>query len=258
MRSRFRALREQRDRRRLRSHESEQRTQEVNNTAMARDTAITSPPIAVGSFLPTESSRRSRQTSPNRQASTSRSVLREPVRTQIHQDRIDRLRATSESRQQVSEDLRRNLADLRQAGQQLENESSHLRALLREPVPVLGSSVSRDAHEEYAEEVETNRAYKRRKIDTGALAPEFKGFSYGRYGQVESGKLRMEIESCDGGIYPEASGGDYAAGNVLKNDDSVYCTRGNRCNLVLRHQAATPFCLQELIIKAPRKGFTAP
>jgi hypothetical protein len=85
----------------------------------------------------------------------------------------------------------------------------------------------------------------------------FKGFSYGRYGQVEPGKLKMEIVSCDGGIFSE-HGGNYAAENVLKNDSTVYCTKSNRCNLVLRHQGGTAFSLKELIIKAPHSGYTAP
>jgi hypothetical protein len=44
----------------------------------------------------------------------------------------------------------------------------------------------------------------------------------------------------------------------LKNDATVYCTKSNRCNLVLRHQGATVFSLKELIIKAPHSGYTAP
>lgn len=32
----------------------------------------------------------------------------------------------------------------------------------------------------------------------------------------------------------------------------------NRCNLVIRHQGSTPFCLKELIIRAPHSGYTAP
>jgi hypothetical protein len=92
---------------------------------------------------------------------------------------------------------------------------------------------------------------------TDKLDSEFAGFSYGKYGQVEPGKLKMEIVSCDGGIYQE-HGGDYSAENILKNDGTVYCTKSNRCNLVLRHQGATVFSLKELVIKAPHSGYTAP
>ncbi|KHO00762.1 uncharacterized protein MAM_01540 [Metarhizium album ARSEF 1941] len=94
-----------------------------------------------------------------------------------------------------------------------------------------------------------NLPTKRRKIDSNRLVPSFKGFRYGKYGQVEPGHLQMEIVSCDGGMFSNES--SYAAENILKDDSSVYCTKGNRCNIVLRHQGATVFTLEELIIKAP-------
>lgn len=59
----------------------------------------------------------------------------------------------------------------------------------------------------------------------------------------------MEIVSCDGGMFSNQS--SYAAENILKDDNSVYCTKGNRCNIILQHQGATVFTLKELIIKAP-------
>ncbi|KAF5138637.1 hypothetical protein E5D57_002423 [Metarhizium anisopliae] len=90
---------------------------------------------------------------------------------------------------------------------------------------------------------------KRRKIDSNRLVPSLKGFRYGKYGQVEPGQLQMEIVSCDGGMFSNES--SYAAENILKDDSSVYCTKGNRCNIVLRHQGATVFTLEELVIKAP-------
>ena len=66
----------------------------------------------------------------------------------------------------------------------------------------------------------------------------------------------MELVSCDGGLYSNES--CYAAENILKNDNSVYCTKGNRCNVVLRHQGATVFSLKELIIKAPGSNYSSP
>jgi len=147
------------------------------------------------------------------------------------------------------------LADLQHAGRQLEQASSTLRALLDDPVPTI-SPPALEPHD-YSPESEQNRRAKRRKIESDKLDSGFKGFSYGRYGQVEPGKLKMEIVSCDGGIFSE-HGGNYAAENVLKNDSTVYCTKSNRCNLVLRHQGATVFSLKELVIKAPHSGYTAP
>ncbi|KAM4068091.1 eukaryotic translation initiation factor 6 [Hirsutella rhossiliensis] len=94
-----------------------------------------------------------------------------------------------------------------------------------------------------------NRRSKRRKLDADRLVPSFKGFRYGKYGQVEPGQLHMEIVSCDGGLFSNEE--SYAADNILKNDNSVYCTKGSRCNIVLRHRGATVFTLRELVIKAP-------
>ena len=84
-------------------------------------------------------------------------------------------------------------------------------------------------------------------------------FKYGKYGQVEPGQLRVEIASCDGGTYSDGAEPEaHSAENILRNDESVYCTGGNQCNLVLRHLGETPFCLTELVIKAPKRGYTAP
>ncbi|RDA91921.1 hypothetical protein CP533_1285 [Ophiocordyceps camponoti-saundersi (nom. inval.)] len=104
-----------------------------------------------------------------------------------------------------------------------------------------------------------NRRSKRRKLDADRLAPSFRGFRYGKFGQVEPGQLRMEIVSCDGGMFSDLyDQGCYAAENILKDDNLVYCTKGNRCNIVLRHQGATVFTLRELVIKAPGSNFSHP
>lgn len=149
-----------------------------------------------------------------------------------------------------------SFADLEHAGRQLQVASSNLRALLDEPVPNIATpSLST---QDYTSDGDSGRRAKRRKLDSDRVESGFTGFSYGHYGQVEPGKLKMEIVSCDGGIYSEDHGASHAAENVLRNDHTVYCTKGDRCNLVLRHQGGTPFCLKELIIKAPPRGYTAP
>lgn len=145
------------------------------------------------------------------------------------------------------------LADLQHAGRQLEAASSNLRALLDEPVPDLSSPLLEPEESEYSHRTKRRRL----QLDGSDSKPRFTGFRYGKYGQVEPGKLEMEIVSCDGGIFLE-KGHNYSAENVLKNDRSVYCTKSNRCNLVLRHQGSTVFSLKELIITAPHSGYTAP
>lgn len=99
--------------------------------------------------------------------------------------------------------------------------------------------------------LEDTRRSKRRKLDSDRTNSGNKAIRYGKYGQQEPGQLTMEIVSCDGGQYSYSDGSSYTAENILKNDNSVYCTKGSRCNIVLRHQGATVFSLQELIIKAP-------
>jgi hypothetical protein len=133
----------------------------------------------------------------------------------------------------------------------LDEANSHLRALLDltthnhlAPLapPYSAPLRSHDGSED-------SRRSKRRKLDSEKHMPSYSGFRYGKYGQVEPGQLRMEIVSCDGGMFSNES--LYAAENILKDDNSVYCTKGNRCNIVLRHQGTTVFTLTELVIKAP-------
>lgn len=105
---------------------------------------------------------------------------------------------------------------------------------------------------------EQNPRMKRRKLDTGRSTQSYKGFRYGRFGQLEPGELKMEIVSCDGGVYSDEHLLSYPPENILKNDNSVYCTKNNRCNIVLKHQGGTVFSLQELVIKGPGSKFSCP
>lgn len=143
-------------------------------------------------------------------------------------------------------------SDFEDLDRSLDEANSHLRALLDltthnhltplMPPPFSPPLRSHDGPED-------NRRSKRRKLDSEKHVPSYTGFRYGKYGQVEPGQLQMEMVSCDGGMFSNET--LYAAENILKDDNSVYCTKGNRCNIVLRHQGATVFTLQELIIKAP-------
>ncbi len=98
---------------------------------------------------------------------------------------------------------------------------------------------------------------KRRKLDTDDDRQSVQNLRYGQYGQVVPGTLKMELASCDGGTYEpvyETSGPE----NILLNDSSVYCTKSDRCNLILKHRGEAPFCLKKLVIKAPKSGYDAP
>lgn len=84
--------------------------------------------------------------------------------------------------------------------------------------------------------------------------------SYGHYGQVEPGGLKMELISCDGGEMVDHRSPQVYLGyqNVLKLDRSVYCSSHERVNMLMRHADTTPFCIDKLHIIAPENGFDAP
>ena len=114
---------------------------------------------------------------------------------------------------------------------------------------------------EYSGEAEVNRRRKRPKLDAGLSTMRSKSFHYDWNGRARPGRLRMEIHDCDGGVHSDAAERDsqqYKLDNVLVNDQSVYCTERNRCNIVLRHRGEVGFNLTKIVIKAPEKGFTAP
>lgn len=114
----------------------------------------------------------------------------------------------------------------------------------------------RNTPPEDMEELENFRRAKRRKLDSDKVSPSYKNILYGKYGQVEPGPLLLEIVSCDGGLFRD--GRAYVAENILKDDASVYCTRTNRCNIILRHHGGTVFSLKELVIKAPGSHYSQP
>lgn len=149
------------------------------------------------------------------------------------------------------------MTSLEQLDRTLDEANAHLRALLD---ITSANSVSRqllpsNRSPSYTPTPRThdftydNQRNKRRKVDADKYAQGQQHFRYGHYGQVEAGDLEMELVSCDGGMFSNEL--SYAAENILKNDNSVYCTKGNRCNIVLRHRGSTAFTLSELVIKAP-------
>ncbi|KAK4548433.1 hypothetical protein LTR36_009343 [Oleoguttula mirabilis] len=103
------------------------------------------------------------------------------------------------------------------------------------------------------------RRSKRRKVDfdTPAQKPAIK---YGYYGQVEPGRLKLELISCDGGEHMDPKHQETYLGpkNLLRHDKSVYCSKRPNSSIILKHMDDTPFCLEKLHIVGPEHGFTAP
>lgn len=162
-------------------------------------------------------------------------------------------------RYRISDYRPTNPASFEDLEEDLDDANSQLRALLDYtnatimPSPPSPPTNSHTAQHDHAED---SRRAKRRKLDFQRTGNSCKGFRYGRFGQIEPGQLKMEIASCDGGIYSDERVNPPE--NILKNDDTVYCTKRNRCNIILRHQGATHFALKEIVIKAPAYGFSSP
>ncbi|KAL4819488.1 hypothetical protein BDW67DRAFT_154689 [Aspergillus spinulosporus] len=129
-------------------------------------------------------------------------------------------------------------------------------SILDQPVPLIESPSAMPLELGHDHEMDRLRV-KRRKLDSDDNREGLQSLRYGQFGQVVPGTLKMELASCDGGIYPpvcETSGPE----NILRDDSSVYCTKSDRCNLILRHRGEAPFCLRKLVIKAPKSGYDAP
>jgi len=167
-------------------------------------------------------------------------------------DRFQNLRRHRLQREQTTNDM----AAIDEASHRLAELDSDLTSLLM-PGSISLSGPSRRTPP--GELDGPRRRVKRRKLEHENVTQNFEGFKYGHFGQVVPGRLKMEMVSCDGGEYSEDSAlALYRPENVLKNDKSVYCTKNSRCNILLKHQGETTFCLEKVVIKAPERGFTAP
>lgn len=169
-----------------------------------------------------------------------------------------------------------NASSLENLEYDLDDANSQLRALLEYTNTTIASPLSphSNSHTPQHDQADESRRVKRRKLDSERPGSSFKGFRYGRFGQVESGPLKMEIDTCDGGMYADDE--NNPPESILKVDGSVYvcysrsrlqipqlthgryCTKRDFCNIVLRHQGATVFSLSELVIRAPGPRFSSP
>lgn len=101
--------------------------------------------------------------------------------------------------------------------------NSQLRALL-EYTHTYGSPLSSDygyhSRTPQHDQSDDTRRAKRRKVDMERSGSSFKSFRYGKFGEVEPGQLRMEIDTCDGGMYADDE--NNPPESILKVDDTVY------------------------------------
>ena len=103
------------------------------------------------------------------------------------------------------------------------------------------------------------RTRKRRRLDDSSPFEPRKSIKYRYFGQVEPGRLKLELVSCDGGKHEDPrSPEDLGPENILRHDKSVYCSERHSVNVILRHADDTPFCLEKLHVVGPEHGFTAP
>ena len=192
-------------------------------------------------------------------------LARAGTRRQLHEDQAAALQhfPTSEVRPRVlGSRLRRRLA----AGQ-ASSQPNPMRFgsatfgldLLDPPLPRMNSLDVASA--EYSGEAEVNRRRKRPKLDHNHMSSESQKFHYDWKGRTVPGRLKMQVHECDGGLLPDLSNHHaerYQLENILVNDQSVYCTKRSRCNIVFKHLGEVCFSMTKIIIKAPEKGFTAP
>lgn len=126
----------------------------------------------------------------------------------------------------------------------------------RSPIVASPASDPRDV----GSEDNRRRRPKRRKLDVESSLTPKQPIKYGYYGQVEPGRLALDIISCDGGEHRDRMfpGIDLGPQNMLRHDKSVYCSDRPSSSILLRHSDDTPFCLEKLHIVGPESGFTAP
>jgi hypothetical protein len=184
--------------------------------------------------------------------SATNSYPEDPPAAQTAPTRMDRLRRVV----QRSNELRRESEEAERNARWAPPPSRLRRRRYRDPTEQSPPRFTRSAVDNQpSSDLDEPRQWnvKRRKLTHES------NYKYGRFGQVEPGRLKLELESCDGEVHnEELSGIDFGPENLLKHDKSVYCSRASKCNIVLRHHDDSTFCLEKLYIIAPENGFTAP
>ena len=116
----------------------------------------------------------------------------------------------------------------------------------------------RPHHYGYSQTAPSGHHYvsKKRRVDDGP------------HGQVFREVLPLRLMQCDGGVFRRkdvtssfaglSNRRQYGPENVLKSDDSVYCSKKSTCNMIFRHESGRPFTIEKLVIKAPGMDYTSP
>lgn len=145
-------------------------------------------------------------------------------------------------------------ADRRRLG--LIGSTSRRRPRSPSPLPTESSA----DHDTYGRATSRSRRTKRRRLGSPPPTLIRKPIKYGYHGQVETGRLKLELVSCDGGEHrdPKCAGLYLGPENLLRNDKSVYCSETRSVTIIVRHTDDTPFCLDKLHIVGPEHGFSAP
>lgn len=146
---------------------------------------------------------------------------------------------------------------IRHRHQEVRNRAPEAQSLLDELVP-LDETLFPMPLEPGTDLQGDSRRAKRRKLESDDKREGPQAFRYGHYGQVVPGALKMEIKMCDGGTYDDSDGENSWPESILRNDSAVYCTKSDRCNLILKHRGDAPFSLSKIDIKAPKSGYNAP
>ncbi|WPH00735.1 Hypothetical protein R9X50_00356500 [Acrodontium crateriforme] len=156
---------------------------------------------------------------------------------------------------QSTTELAREVASMVEAEQRFTRPSaSNTRRRQRSP------SIDREGSQDNAADGSRSARLKRRRLEPSRTPAPRPAIKYGHYGQVEPGKLKLELVSCDGGEHVDARHPQTYLGpkNLLRHDKSVYCSERPTTNILLRHADDSPFCLEKLHIVGPESGFTAP
>jgi hypothetical protein len=148
--------------------------------------------------------------------SATNSYPEDPPATQTAPTRMDRLRRVV----QRSNELRRESEEAERNARWAPPPSRLRRRRYRDPTEQSPPRFARSALDQPSSDLDEPRQWsvKRRKLTHES------NYKYGRFGQVEPGRLKLELESCDGEVHnEELSGIDFGPENLLSRLQVQHC-----------------------------------